>query len=177
MLELDLNKIKCRISEGCFYAIGSCAGYLLVKRHGEDDEGIDFELKTRKMRNGKVSPGSTVLEFQVKSTVNWAEDENNISYACPSKNYNDLITRNIDKDVRIILILMCLPEQKEEWINSTLENIVFKKSTFWYSTDSEELLENEDSTKTIYIPKTNILTADTFKDVVNKFMLRKLQNG
>ena len=169
MHPIDLNDVKCRISEGCFFALGSSAKYKLERVSGEYDGGTDFRLIRQINRSGKLRDGSSVLEFQVKASVNWTEANGHVKYELKSKNYNDIITRNKEGITPLILILMCLPDEEAKCVNISDREIAFRENLYWYHTDSTELLENENSKKTINIPKGNLLNVDTFKYLVKAY--------
>jgi hypothetical protein len=163
------NDAKCRISEGCFFALGSYARYRLEKVNQENDAGIDYHLIRQIQRGNKIRSLSTALDFQLKSTENWEETDKYIKYALDSKNYNDIIYRNKENDVRLILILMCLHRKENQWINIHKNKIIFREKLYWFYTESIDLLENENSNKTIYIPKENVLDVRAFKKIVNDY--------
>lgn len=167
------TEVKNRISEGCFFAVGSYAQYKLEKVHQEDDNGVDYRLIKNIERNGRIYDAGSVLEFQIKSTKNWSDDGQNIKYSLESKTYNDIVSRNKIGGVRLILVIMCLPEQQEEWVGFFDDKIEFKNNLYWFYTDSDELLESEKSKKTISVPKVNVLDRAGFVNLVNKFSLQK----
>jgi hypothetical protein len=170
---IDINEVKSRISEGCFFAVGSYARYKLEKVHLEDDCGADFHLKRLYLRNGSISDGGIILDFQLKATENWVDEGDLIKYALATKNYNDMVGRNINGIQPIILILMCLPEDQGTWVCCGSEDITFRKNMYWYHTDETEIRDNENSTITLKFPKNNLLTHETFTTLVNEFGTRK----
>lgn len=168
---LPENDVKCRISEGCFWAVGSYARLKLQKVHGEDDAGVDYRLIKQNLRNGKICDGGCILDFQLKSTTNWVLQGDKIKYSLKSKNYNDIITRNKEGGTRLILILMCLSSDTTEWIEFNEMQINISSCIYWYYTDETDLLTNEDSTKLIEIPKSNKLTRESFNDLVKTYSI------
>ena len=166
---LPENDVKSRISEGCFWAVGSYARLKLQKVSGEDDSGVDYRLIKQIQRNNKLSDMGSILDFQLKSTSNWELDGDHVKYSLRSKNYNDIISRNIEGGTRLILILMCLSPESGQWISFEEMKINFSSCIYWYHTDSMDLLPNEDSTKLIEIPKINKLTHETFNQLVTNY--------
>lgn len=163
---LSENDVKSRISEGCFWAVGSYARLKLEKVPEENDAGVDYRLIKQIRRNNKLSDLGSILDFQLKSTSNWELDGAVIKYSLKSKNYNDIVSRNLEGGTRLILILMCLSENSDQWIAFEDMQINFSSCIYWYHTDSTELLTNEDSTKVIEIPKSNKLTHESFNELV-----------
>lgn len=170
---ISLNETKSRISEGCFFSLGSFARYKLEKVPQENDAGTDYRLIKQIERNGSVCDMGGVLDFQVKSTQRWNADREFIRYKLNSKNYNDIISRNKYGQIPIILILMCLHDHEKRWIEFHDQEIIFRKNMFWFHTDSIDLLENENSTKTIKIPRNNRLNVESFAELVENYSLKK----
>ena len=169
---LPENDIKCRISEGCFFALGSFSKVKLEKVAGENDAGIDFRLIKQIKRNGTIRDLTGILDFQLKSTSNWVRNDTVIKYSLASKNYNDIVLRNIEDGPPLILIVMCLPQETNQWLSINLKSLKFNTHMFWYHTYSLEYLPNEKSTKTISIPVINSLNKSTFKSLISKYSLQ-----
>ena len=115
MHPIDMNSVKCRISEGCFFAIGSFSRYKLEKVSQENDAGTDFRLIRQIERNGRISDMGGVLDFQLKATVNWTHRTGVYKYKLETKSFNDMVSRNIHGAIPLILIVMILPKTKK-WL-------------------------------------------------------------
>lgn len=172
---LHENQMKSRISEGIFYAIGSHEKYFLSKVHQEDDCGVDYELKNIININGKPVPtGGNLLEFQLKSTQNYVLNDNSVKYDLEVDAYKKMILRNQLGTIPLILILMCLPSEEDiSWIECRDSEIIFRKSLFWYITESTIIPENK-STYRIEIPKTQILNCESFTNIVNRYSIKNV---
>ncbi len=168
------NDVKCRISEGCFFALGSSIGFQLEKVSGENDNGVDFRLIKIKHRNGKQCECGSVLDFQLKSTVNWKYKKSNIEYALRSKTYNDIIERNIDGGTPLLLVIMCLPNAEIDRVSVLKDSLVFQRSFFWFHITGTNILPNENSTKLIKIPLNNRLTKDSFVEMVSQHSVSRM---
>lgn len=168
------NDTKCRISEGCFFAIGSYSRYLLEKVDGANDKGVDFRVYSLQRINNLYRTGNQLLDFQLKSTSGWEISDDKIVYDLSSKNYNDMIYRNKGGDIKIILILLCLPKNDEAWFEGSYENMLFRNCMYWYNTEETEILPNSKSTKRIFIPRENLLTVVSFHHMVSQFSIKRL---
>lgn len=167
MITIPENRIKNGISEGCFQAIIAKAGLCGQKIPNEDDYGVDYFIRTLVKINGKLSAGAIVLEVQLKSTVKWEAKENNILYRLRVKNYNNMVHRNISKSTPIILLLMCLDRNQNDWCSITESNIVFQKSIYWHKFNESVISSlDPDSSILISIPTSQLLTADALKELV-----------
>jgi hypothetical protein len=167
------NDVKCRISEGCFFALGSMAGFELQKVPKENDCGVDFRLIKTYSRKGKLRDGSIVLDFQLKSTVNWALKNNYIEYSVETKTYNDITDRNKDGSIPLVLIIMFLPQVRENWVVICDDDMTFQHSLYWYHTESKIPLSNENSKKLIKIPTANLLTKSSLIKLVNMHCVKQ----
>lgn len=168
----DLNEIKGIIGENCFYLLGSYARFQLEQVVNRD-KGVDFHLIRISNRNGRTRVGGHILDFQVKATHNWSEKNGEITYSLKGKNYNDIIARNIDEDIPLILIVMCMPEDYEEWGDFTNDYIKFKHCCYWYHTPDIETI-SEDSTKTVKIPIDQRLTPESFGILIDNYKIARV---
>ena len=65
----------------------------------------------------------------------------------------------------MILVLFILPEDENEWVRiDNAEEIIAKKCMYYY-VSSDTILSDNSSTKTITIPKTNLIKIGTLKDL------------
>lgn len=163
------NDVKCRISEGCFFALGSSAYFLLEKVTLDNDNGTDFRLNKLSQRNGKTCDCGNVLDFQLKATANWKIKNKHIEYSLKSKNYNDIITRNKEGAIPLILVVMCMPTDARDRVAVLQNFLVFQRNLYWFHTNSTDLLANENSTKLIRIPTSNLLTPKSFGEIVTTY--------
>lgn len=168
------NDVKCRISEGCFFALGSSASFLLEKVTGENDNGTDFRLVKCIERNGSICEMGGVLDFQLKATSKWALKNDHIEYNIRSKSYNDIVTRNITGSTPLILILMCMPNAVSDRMLVLDNLLIFQRNMYWFHIDSSEYLPNENSKKLIRIPLDNLLTRDSFTELVTKYCVKSV---
>ncbi|MGV8018695.1 MAG: DUF4365 domain-containing protein [Ignavibacteria bacterium] len=152
------NKIKEQISNGCLTAIISKAGLLIDKPN--EDYGVDFRVTKIANVKGKLTPGATVFDIQLKSTTNWEIDGGNIIYSLRNKNYNDIVLRNKEDSTRMILVIMCLNKNKSLWCKSYKSVLIFRNSLFWTQIKSKTYKTNTESSTKIKIPIENVLTEE-----------------
>lgn len=170
---LPTNLSKSRISEGCFFLICSFFRYNIEKVPLEHDCGVDYRMIRQILRHDKLVDMGIVLEFQLKSTQDYIIRDVNIIYDLDSKAYNNIVQRNVEQTTPIILILMALPNNEDDWISFEDEAITLKKNLFWYHTDAIELIENENTTRRIEIPLANRLTLDSFTQVIQTYSVTR----
>jgi hypothetical protein len=151
------------LSRAYIHAVAAKAGvnYVLAK---EFDYGFDGHFYPVKLRGARIVESGFSLSFQLKCSINWTANDESVSYALKSKNYNDLVTREPDAEAAI-LILMCLPEDPEEWVTISEDQIILRKCCYFAALEGEPVA-NENSTKTIQIPRQNLLTAANLTQVL-----------
>jgi hypothetical protein len=73
-----------------------------------------------------------------------------------------MVSRNIDNAPNpLILILFVLPEQKEDRLSLTTDELIVKKCAYRYKCNEIALSKNQ-GTITVHIPETNKLQLNTF---------------
>jgi len=169
MHPLDLNKVKCRISEGCFFAIASHARYKVVKVPQEDDCGTDYQLKRQVDRSGRICDMGAILDFQLKATAKWKLENNLFKYQLENKTLNDISTRNSAGGTPLVVVVMLLPKKSSDWIKFADDTITFKDNLYWYYSDHTTLAKNEASKTTIEISKANVLDVNALHYLVKNF--------
>lgn len=148
----------------CFLkTIATCNGIALEEvRHDDDSEDVKIKKTIELKDSGKFI---SELKFQLKTTSSesmYSEDENYISYKLNVKNYNDLCTPSTTP---IVLGLLVLPGNQEDWVNCTKTELVLKGRMYWLSLQNETKSKNTDSV-TVKIPKDNVLNEKTIEDLL-----------
>ncbi|MCC4771047.1 DUF4365 domain-containing protein [Methanosarcina sp. DH2] len=150
------------LSIAAMNAIAAMAGVELECR-ATHDYGIDGTI--REIRDfpaiGKV-PGLT-MDYQLKSTVNWNCRKDFIIYNLEVKNYNKMVIRFKDNIAKTpyVLILLCLPKKRDEWLSISPEEIILRKCCYWYEVSADDDISENEYTITIKIPKNNIFLPET----------------
>jgi hypothetical protein len=86
-----------------------------------------------------------------------------------ANNYNDLIVRKNTCNNPLILILFILPENRNEWLNISNEELILRKCAYWYLPDEAAEITLNSSSKTIEINLGNLISIENFKSIFNKF--------
>jgi len=167
--------IKEQLSNCFINILASNKGFGLTK--DDLDYGVDFCLKkyiTRIDSNGNKRSNNTgqYIDIQLKSTTerNIEITNDKLVYDLEVKNYNDLILRSKeDSYTPLILILFILPDNKNEWVSITQDELSLKRNAFWFYPDINDVKSENSSKKRIKIPLSNILNLDCFDKLHNKF--------
>jgi hypothetical protein len=129
-----------------------------------DNDSVDVYISA----NGELLSDECILhspkiDIQLKATTNWqinAEDK--IAYDLKIKNYNDLRRKSA---VPKILVLLCLPKNKEEWIIHSSDELILRKCAYWVSLLNMPPTENE---TTVRVFLSELFTHDILKELLIK---------
>lgn len=131
-------------------AIAGVAGCTIAKP-AVDDDSIDWTLSCRLTR--------PKMDVQMKTTVTDSGVGTSIRYALKKKNYDDL---TLTVHVPRILVLVTLPDDVEEWLKLTPDQLVLRRSAYWLSLARRPASDNTTSV-TIDVPRENLLTPEALK--------------
>src|SRR5262245_21572988 len=155
------NHTEESLSLAFVHALTGIAGVNLAnpRRH---DYGIDGTFQPVTEGSRRIETGFPV-DFQMKSTVNWEEDGQEIIYDLEAKTYNDLVGRHPDA-VPCILILLCLPKARNQWLASSNKELALRHCCYWSKLTGEP--PQNVSTQRIRIPRKNLLTPDGIREIL-----------
>lgn len=157
------NKIKEEINLAYVLAVAAMKGFS-TEITRVDADSVDATIQF----NGKLNDDSTLyspeIKLQLKATSNANINGDNIHFALPIKNYNDLKARTATPR---LLVILCLPEVKEDWLQHTANELVLKKCAYFLNLkglpDS-----NNDTTVTVHVPLANVFSPDALFDLMLK---------
>nr|WP_308000292.1 DUF4365 domain-containing protein [uncultured Merdimonas sp.] len=123
--------IKEELSFAYTQAISAYAGMGCEQRRR--DYGIDGSINDIKYSNTRkrYAESGYSIDFQLKATVNAKIKNGIILYDLEIKNYKDLIETEIGTPR--ILILYCLPREKDEWVDVLNDELKLRKCAYWCS--------------------------------------------
>lgn len=150
--------IKEGLSASYIKAIASIAGVkaeIRVKDHGVDGSlrAVITPYETR------ILDSSFSLDFQAKSTVDWYIEDEYIVYNLEAKTYKDMVSRHSGiYGSPLILILLCLPKDKKEWVTVSEKELIMKNCCYWDiikgpMTENKSSIKIRISCKNIFEPK------------------------
>lgn len=152
------------VGEAALQVIGAVAGYVLSKP--VPDFGVDFDVKKIKVRqDGRHYEAGCVCQIQLKSSANFESRDDHVLYDLEAKTYNDMVSRNIDGERPLILVLMALRGTAATSIEVRDDEISIGKSLYWFQVSSKEVSDNT-STVRIRIPASQKIDTATFADFV-----------
>lgn len=156
---MDINQQKEQFSNAYLQAITSVAGYSLYKP-AVDDDSVDWGIAATGIMGRIRAPR---LELQLKSTSRDVKNDNAIRYPLKLKNYNDL--RMADFAVPRILIVVLIPDNLEEWVQQSEEELCMRYCGYWLSLRGLPSVQNT-STVTVTLPRNNQFTVAALQSIM-----------
>jgi hypothetical protein len=118
------------LSRAYVQAVAAKAGVNLSTR--VHDYGVDGTFHPIRIIGGRRVEAGFPLDFQLKASKNWAISEDHVVYDLEAKTYNDLVVRKRASGAALcILILLCLPENPQEWLDLDEERLLLRKCCYW----------------------------------------------
>jgi len=162
---MDISSKKEELSIAYISALCAVAG-ISFDRQFHDDDSTDATIKKLvTLPDGRKC--EAILRVQLKSTsstTQYKEDDSTVTYVLKAKNYNDLRTASTTP---IILALLILPENEDEWLTWTHEELMIKGRMYWQSFDKAPETENKSSVS-VMIPKENYLNSDRLIELLQR---------
>ncbi len=116
------------------HAIAAGAGYVVAHRNFDRD-GVDATIEA----GGSFRPK---LDVQLKATINLLESDDGFRYPLKKRNYDPLIGPT---QVPRILIVLHLPDDPNEWVQVTPEELALRGCAYWATLRAEPESENATS--------------------------------
>lgn len=138
---MHANDRKARFSLAYISAVAACAGFDVVEPK-VDIDSVDGMLLAHYGRRPR-------LEFQAKATARDLVGDETVAFPLSLKNYDDL---RRDVIVPRLLILVVLPNQEEEWLSHSEDELILRHCGYWHSLEGEPETENTASV-TVHIPR------------------------
>ena len=153
------NFIKEELSKAYVRAVVYNAGFSLSMPE-KDYYGIDGTIDNPNRR------GVNRVDFQLKSATDYTLRADDIAYDLRVEDYNRLI---LDDDVPRVLILFLMPENRDEWLAQSPDELCLRKCAYWLSLMGEPPVTNT-STKRVFVPPANVFNRDGLHDMFRQLI-------
>ncbi|MCL2325589.1 MAG: DUF4365 domain-containing protein [Proteobacteria bacterium] len=130
-----------------------------------DDDSVDLML-IKKGIEGCKRPRAQ-MDIQIKCTAKTFSGSC-LTFPLPKKNYDDLREEHL---VPRLLVIVCVPELPENWIEQDAEKMSLYHCAYWFSLRGLGESENV-KTVTLSIPKDNVFSTDFLNEA-----MRRIANG
>lgn len=164
------NEIKECLSEGFIRIILAQSKFKVYDP--KYDHGVDLSVcpvEKIELPNGDImyQDSDRRMDIQLKcTTTKYAKEKDNfIHYNLRNKNFLTLKSKVNSQLVKMILVLLVLPEDPNTWIKVVNDEMLFKKQCFWYIPEDSNIppdirMKGKDDYVKILIPNTNHLLSD-----------------
>lgn len=131
------------------------------------DYGVDGTFRPVLIDGNRYYSTGFPLDFQLKASVNWEIADNHVVYDLEAKTYTDMVRRRDQEGaIPLILILLCLPDERELWLSISEEMLIMKKCCYWHLITGEP--SDNTSTVRIKIPTSNLFCPDALNELLSK---------
>ena len=162
---MDTQKIKEDLSMSYMSIVSAAVGIgFEIVRHDEDS--IDSIIKKILELDGGTKFNSQI-SVQLKTTSSKSQYSDNgdyITYQLKVKNYNDLC---MAASMPSMLALLILPEDENEWVNWSPEEIIINGCMYWVNLQKCDSSKNAGNVS-VKIPKTNRINSDSLLLLLEK---------
>lgn len=152
---LDEDDIKSELSHAYLYALAVGAGYNYIPGPQPDRISVDAMILS-----GETSKPQ--IDVQLKATSSPRIVEGGLRFRLESKNYGEL--REIPRQHPIILVVLELPQDRNDWLDCDGEGLTMRRRAWWLSLAGYPEINTQ--TKTVTLPQTQLLTPDSIKDLM-----------
>jgi hypothetical protein len=168
---LTTQNIESELSYAYLHAVASRAGIICEStgRH-TDEAGVDSVLRVKGMLAQDSILTQFPVEVQLKATKQIPIEQNGrFSYSLKVKNYNEL--RSTNTGAPQLLVVLYLPVDSNTWLDHSDECLVTRRCAYWLSLRGAPATDQD--SKTVYIPKTHLLSVDALRVLMTRFSKRE----
>ena len=161
---MDLSQQKEQFSRAYVHAVASVAGFSLYESK-VDDDSIDVGFAQRGGVDGDCYR-SPKIEAQLKCTSREeVGGKDAISFDLKVKNYNEICPEHFL--VPRILIVVIVPENIDEWLHQTEEELVLRRCAWWMSLRGEPMSDNVKTIR-VSLPRAQVFGPQSLRDIMQK---------
>jgi len=171
--EITEQHIKEDLSRAYIQALAGQAG--VIVRIGEEshDYGIDGDFEAVQMIGGKRKQTGCPIKFQLKATVAWKEEAEQIEYELDVATYNHLISLSSNRVAApIVLVVLCLPPDRDDWAQFKEDVLELKKCCYYKQLVGSPVNKADTSKEKVFIRSDHRLTPEVLRE-----LLKKANNG
>ena len=145
------------LSRAYAQAVAASAGYT-TSEMSMDRDGVDLRIHA----GGEMRPA---VDLQLKATRNLsARADGEHGFALKRRNY-DLL--RLDAQTPRVLVVLDLPDDENEWMTITADDLVLRKRAYWLSLRGWPETENRASI-TVGIPAENVFDVENLRDLMER---------
>ena len=154
---LPVQTIEEMISVSYVSAVVACAGS--APNPIAKDFGIDLEVRDISQHGGKRIDLGSVFALQIKSTINWTQENDYIVYDMEADAFNRLVYQRDHASLPCALVLCCLHKDQAKWLAVCEDDLKIEKCCYYYFIEGDETKNS--SKRRIRIPRSQLLTPES----------------
>jgi hypothetical protein len=132
--------------------------------NGTREYGTDaIIMQVRELPTGKFAETGYLFRCQLKATSAFRFSGDFVIYEMEVGAYNKIVSQ---RGTPCLLILFCLPEEIDDWLNLDEQRLIVKRCCYWAQLSGPE--SKNARTVTIKIPRSQVLTAVTIGELLEK---------
>jgi hypothetical protein len=161
------NNIKAELSYAYLHAVASRAGFgCEVAGRMSDGAGVDALVRFKERLAPDVVFTESVIEVQLKATSDPAKVQNGRSAFFLRRDHYDKL-RASDIGLRRFLVVLFLPENADEWLGHTADQLLLKRCAYWCSLRGASETANK-SGQTVYLPHANTFSVAGLRGLMTR---------
>lgn len=154
-----------RYGEKLVLALAAAAG-IKVSHPDPDADGVDLTLSYLGRYEGRGFPA---IDVQIKSWCIPQIRGDVLAYPLRAHNFNLLTGRvGIDFSLPRLLFLVVVPRREDGYASFHDDHYRFQNCVYWHSVMNEQPLPPGQTSKTVYVPVSNIVTAGNLPHIVGR---------
>lgn len=130
------------------------------------DFGVDLSIRRIGEYDGKRIDMGTVVDLQLKATINWDIDNDEVIYDIDAEAYNRIVLRRQNAITPCVLLLCCLPKKNTNWVNADENRLILRKCCYYHEINGEKT--SNTSSKRLKIPRNQLLTENAVIELIKK---------
>lgn len=145
-------------------AIAAKAGVACRVPQGVEYGTDAYLVKVKQLTNGKYRDTGYILPIQIKATTTSLIRGDKVIYDIEAEAFNKLA--EWEGDSQIILVLFCLPEDPDEWLLLSENELILKRCCYWHIL--EKTSTSNKRTTRLEIPREQIFTPNIVESLFEK---------
>jgi hypothetical protein len=143
-------------------AVAALAGVASAKP--DPDYGVDLLLRDIEQRGQRHLDARLQLDLQLRSTTRANVSETIVFYDLDVQTYEFLRT---ESSIRCILVVLVLPEDENDWLHQSAEELTIRHCAYWISLRGAEPATAASSVR-IRIPREQIFSMQAIRAIMNR---------
>ena len=172
-MPLPENDRKEELSYAYLHTLAARAGFS-CDRPGKDRQSMDVIVHSEGPVNNDFVFHQAQLGFQLKATACEPPTTDTITFSLPINNYNDL--RRLEVIPRLLVVFL-MPLEVDQWRDHQIEqHLSSRRCAYFLNLFGEPAVENL-AYRTVYIPRTNVLSVESLTHLMELASRGELQDG